>query len=148
MAEHVKVISFGDALAQADDLVGVEFDDPPAAPADHVIVGLLAETDLVMGTVGVEADLLENAAVNQQRERPVDGGLAHGLVALAEVLEHLIGLEMTVDRQHGVEDLGPSDRILDTVLPQVRAKRFARLVSVLFASFANHVVFGRDSIPQ
>ncbi len=55
------------------NVFGRKFNYPPASPAYHVIVRFLAEIVLVVGLLYVEAHLLEDATVDEKRERAIDG---------------------------------------------------------------------------
>src|SRR5262249_47654082 len=84
VAHHLEAVARGDALLHALELLVLELDDRPAGQADHVFVVALRE--LVEHGVGLEAQLLDQAALDQQLERAVDGrepdaglGLAHPL---------------------------------------------------------------------
>lgn len=127
MAGRVEVMLPGDTVAQLNHVGGGELDDSPAATANHVIVRSLAEGVLVIGLLYIEADLLEDAAIDQQRKGPVDGGFAHLFTAVSEHIEHLIDLEVLMEFEHGVYDLPPSGGVFDPVILQVFLKDLARV---------------------
>ena len=68
----MKTMSLGDCLAQRSDFVGREFDDPTAAPTNHVIVCVFTVGVLIVSLLDVESDLFEDAAIHQQRQRSID----------------------------------------------------------------------------
>jgi len=128
MTDDVELVLSGDSISQGDDLVGGEFDDVPAALADHVIVRRLAEDLLVVGLFRLEAHLFENTAFDQQMERAVDGGFAYVVLMFVEETQQLLSLEMCAQGENGVQDQSASARVLDGVVSQVLAKRRSHIV--------------------
>ena len=90
--------------AKVDHVFTSELDDASASSAHHVVVGGLAETAFVMGLLNVEADLLEDAAADEEGEGSVDGGLGDAVTLLAEGEEQLLGFEVVGEVEDGVED--------------------------------------------
>ncbi|MCG3137677.1 MAG: hypothetical protein HJJLKODD_01526 [Phycisphaerae bacterium] len=72
----------GQLIAQNLNARAGKFNDPPALPADHVVVRQLPQGKFIMGLLITEMDLLEDSAVHQQRQGSVDGRLAHPQSAL------------------------------------------------------------------
>ena len=119
VADDVKVVLPGDSIAQLDHFIGGELDDSPTPSAEHVVVGILAEGSLVVGLLHVEMGFREDAAVNQQVERSVDGGFAHVVSVLAQRAEKLLRLEVLMEGQHSIQDPATGTGILDPVVAQV-----------------------------
>src|SRR5687767_4703042 len=80
--------AIGDPVLQALDLVILELEDQAAAGTDEVIVVLAG--DLVARLPVAELALVREAAVDQELERAIDGGVADPLVALAHPAEQLV----------------------------------------------------------
>ena len=128
MASHMEVVSLCDPPAQLDDLVRAEFNDPTAPATDHVVMGCLAERMFIMGELGIKAHLLENAAVHQEGERTVDGGLAHSMAPLPQEIQDLFRFEMIPHVQNDVQDLPPCGGVANPVILQVFAEGLPQLV--------------------
>jgi hypothetical protein len=140
MTYDVKMVTSGDAGPQLDHLVRSELRDPSATTADHVVVWPPTESMLVVSLFYFETHLLQNPAVNQQRERPVDRCLPDLMTAIAQQLEDLIGLKMAIQLQHGVENLLPRRGVLDPVPLEVLPERPAQFFRAMDVVQATHKV--------
>ena len=123
MGHGLEAVAVGDRVAETEDLLAVELDDLAAAAADHVIVRALAEGVLVAGELVAELHLLDDAAVDQQRQRAVDRGLGDALARLANVDQQLLGLEVLVRwPRTSCRSVCRSRRVLQPALAQVLAE--------------------------
>ncbi len=111
----MEVILSGDAGAERDDVVAAELDDSPAAAADHVVVRVFAVAEFIVGLFDVEADLFEDAAVDQKGKCAVDGGLGNVLVSSTEGEEQSLRFEVVANLQDGLEDATPGRSEFDSV---------------------------------
>ena len=119
----MKTMSLADCFAQRLDFVGGEIDDPTAATTNHVIVRVFTVGVLIVSLFDVESDLLENSAIHQERQRPIDRGFSDLLAAFSQQVEHLLGLEVLVQVQNRIQNDPPGDRVLDAVCLQIPAER-------------------------
>lgn len=138
MASNVEMMSSGDSPAQLDDLIGGELDDPPAPVADHVVVRVLPERMLVVSLLDVETHLLENPATHEQRQRSVDGGLAHFVAPFFQQIQNLLRLEVILKFEHGVKNLPSRTGILDPAVLQILAKSLPKLLRTMKMMYISH----------
>ena len=66
MRDGVEAVFAGQSPAKGDHLVAGEFEDSAASMANHVIVGVFAESQLVVRLFDVESNLFEDSAFDQQ----------------------------------------------------------------------------------
>jgi len=118
------------STSQLDDIVACEFDDTPAPAADHVIVRIFTETKFVMGLFHIKSHLLENTAIDQKRQRSVNGSLRCPLSALTHCEQQLLRFEVVGDVENGVEDVLPRQRILDASVFEIALEHGTRLVRI------------------
>lgn len=134
-----------DPLAKFEHFLSAEFDDSPATPAYHVIMRALPEGVFVMGLLDLKTHLLEYAAFHEERKRPVDGGLADFLPAVAKQVQHLLGLEMLVEIEDGIENLATGSGVFDAPFAQKLAEcgvnlfRSMQVVQVTHGSRTNRL---------
>ena len=103
MAEHSEVAEVrGDLVLQALDLVVFELEDQAALHADQVIV--VFSDDLVARLAVAELALDGDAAVHEQLERAVHGGVADARVALADLREELVDRDVLARAQEQLDD--------------------------------------------
>ncbi len=119
-----------ESASQLDDVVAGEFDDATASAADHVVVGVFAETEFVVGLLHVETHLFENAAIDQKRQRSVDRSLGDALPALTQCEQQLFRFEVVGNAEHGVEDVLPRRGVFDVSVFEVALERETRLFRV------------------
>ena len=120
------MIPLRDPRTQFQDFVRRELDDSPATAADHVVVRALAERVFIVRLLYVKPDLFQDTAVDEEGQRAVDRRLAHLQALFPEEIQNLLGLEMVLHLQHGIEDFSPRAGILDPpplgILSQNRVK--------------------------
>ena len=131
VADYVEVVLSCDPFPQLDHFIGSELDDSPTPPTEHVIVRVLAEGVLVVGLLDVETDLLKDAAVHQQGQRPVHRRLPDVKPPLFDGIDNLLGLEVLVHVEHHVEELPPWTGELDPVIAEVLAECLPRLIGTV-----------------
>ena len=96
-----------------------------------MIVRTAAEGMLIVRLLHLETNLLENAAIHEQRKRPVDGGLAYVMPALPEEGEDLLGLEVPLQFKNGVENLVSGDGVFDAVSFQIVVERLPQILGLM-----------------
>ena len=87
-------------IAQSEDLVIAELDDSIAIGAMQVIVRGVTVIVLERGAIR-QAELAEQARLDQESQRPVDRGAADPLSGIVKFSHQLIGIEVLV----GMEDV-------------------------------------------
>lgn len=95
----------GDAFAEGDEFGDVDGEDFAGVESDEEVARASAVGELVVGVVGVDEDLLDDAGVLEEADGAVDGGFGDAEVLLFECGLELIGLEEVVELEDGVEDL-------------------------------------------
>src|SRR5689334_12444190 len=96
-----------DGVLERLDLLVLELHDPPADGADEVVVVVPSEDRLVHHLAAPELAGLDEAPVDQESERAVDGGAADVLAMRAHAVEELLRGEVPVLAEDRVEDLAP-----------------------------------------
>lgn len=128
MADRVEVVPTRDPRAQLDHFVGRKLDDPPAAAADHMIMRTFTKCVFVVRLFHVETHLLEDPALHKQGERSIYGGFPDLVTSLSQQVQDLLGFEVILQIEHGVQDLLPRGRVLDPVVSQVPSKDLSQVV--------------------
>ena len=98
------VVFAADFLLQLADLLGEKFDRTAAFGADHVVMAAAVVLVLVAGDAVVEGDFAGQAALRQQFERAIHGGVADaGIFFLHQAVE-FVGGKMVAGFEEGTED--------------------------------------------
>ncbi len=95
-----KPVRQADRVAELEDLVVAELDDPVARSCNAVIVGGIAVIVLERAAIG-QPELAEQSGLDQQPQRPVDGRTADVMTGVVQVTDQLVGVEVLV----GIEDM-------------------------------------------
>lgn len=132
MTCDMKLVTPSDAVAHAFHLVGVELYDPTTAATYHVIVWCLAEGVFEIRLLHVKPSLTQYATIHEQWKRAIDRGFADAKPAFLQGVHDLLRLEVVCEGQHGVENVAPRQRVLDTMIAQVLNKRLANLLGFMY----------------
>src|SRR5262245_28491123 len=95
VAGGAKPVLQADRVAQPEDLIIAELDDPVAARAVEMIVGGITVVMLERTAIG-QAELAEQPGLDEQPERPIDGRAADLVPSVMEVADQLVGVEVLV----------------------------------------------------
>ena len=99
-----KAVRQAHRVAQLQDLVVAELDDPVARRAVQVIVGRVAVVVLERAAIG-QPQLAEQPGFDQQPQRPIDRRAADLVTGVVQVANQLVGIEVLV----GIEDMTDQD---------------------------------------
>jgi len=72
----------------------------------------------------LEIDLLNQSAVDEERDGPVEGGLGDPLLLVPQPQEELIHIEVIVDREDLIDNRLPFRRVAEPLFLDVFAKLF------------------------
>jgi hypothetical protein len=91
-------------LLEAADILREKFDRTAAVGADHVVMAATVVLVLVAGNTVVEGDLAGQAALRQQFQRAVDGGISDvGIFFLHQAVQ-FVGGEMVAGFEKRMQD--------------------------------------------
>jgi len=91
-------------LLEAAHVLGKEFDGTAAIRADHVVMAAAVVLVLVAGNAVVEGDFAGQAALRQQFQRAIDGGVADAGVFFLHQAVQFVGGEMVAGFEKGMQD--------------------------------------------
>ena len=111
-----------DLLLELTNFLGKEFDGAAAIGADHVVVAATVVLVLVAGNAVVEGDFAGQAALRQQLQRAVDGGVADAGVFFLHQTMEFVGGEMVAGFQEGMQNGVALRRLLQANGLQVAMK--------------------------
>lgn len=116
MPRYVKVMLPSDLNTQFEQFTRRKFHDAPATTANHVVMRILAEGVLVMGLFDVESDLFQHTAVDKERERSVNRGLADFQALFSDEIENLFGFKVLRDIQDRLKNRPTGCGLADTMV--------------------------------
>lgn len=126
----MKAVLARDLGAQRDEGGGRELGDAAAPSADHVVMRFCAKADFVKRAARVEANLFEDAALDEQGQRSVDRGFSDRGVLRFEFFVDGFGLEVVVEFEHSREDFAARGGASDAAALKEAAERFPYPVCV------------------
>jgi len=124
MGCYSKVVFFPDAALNDPDFIICKLNDPAAAHASEVTVLFLAIDVFIVEMPVLEIDLLNQSAVDEERDGPVEGGLGDPLLLVPQPQEELIHIEVIVDREDLIDNRLPFRRVAEPLFLDVFAKLF------------------------
>jgi hypothetical protein len=122
MVGHVELVFLSDSLPQGDQFPGRKLDDTATLTAHQVVVRFFTENPLIMQLFYIKPDLLENIALDKQRQRSIDGGFAYIQSPILQCIKQLFRLEVFVDIKYDVKNVLPGLGKLDAILAEVYAE--------------------------
>ena len=122
----MEAVLVGQSSAKGDHFVAGEFEDSAASMANHVIVGVFAESQLVVRLFDVESNLFEDSAFDQQGKRAIDGRLGDAVASSPQGEQELLRLEMVLHLEHGFEGSLSGFGELDAAAFEVASEGFGR----------------------
>jgi hypothetical protein len=105
-----------EAVAERGDLGQVNADELTCVDVDEQGAGPLAIRELIVGLFAVDQDLLDDAGVCKELDRPVDRGFRDAKAGGAHVAEELLGLKDIAASNDRVEDVRALSGVLETGL--------------------------------
>jgi hypothetical protein len=95
----------GDAVVKQGRIVVFKFDDSVTIQADEVIVlRFIQKVRIVKSLVSAEIDLAQQIAIHEQLKGAINGRAGDGAVQLAGLFKQLVGVEMIVGGEGGLDD--------------------------------------------
>lgn len=120
---------FADAVSEVDQFREFDRGDLAGVDVDEKCRGALAIGELVVGGLGVEEDLLDDAGFGEQLDGAIDGGFADAKAGGTHGGEQLVGLKDTrsvaIAADDRVENLGSLRGVLEPDLLEFPAKHGA-----------------------
>ena len=98
------VVLAADFLLELADFLGKEFDGAATVGADHVVMAAAVVLVLVAGDAVMEGDFAGQAALRQQLQRAVDGGVADAGVFFLHQAVEFVGGKMVAGFEEGMQD--------------------------------------------
>jgi hypothetical protein len=111
-------------LLELADFRGEELDGTATISANHVVVAAAVVLVLVAGNTVVEGDFAGQAALCQQLQRAVDGGVADARIFFLHQAVEFFGREMVAGFEEGVKNGVTLRRLFQADGPQVAVKDF------------------------
>jgi hypothetical protein len=124
MGCYGKVVLFPDPGLNGHDFIICKLNDPSAAHASEVTVMFVAIDVFIVEMPVLEIDLLNQSAVDEERDGPVEGGLGDPLLLVPQPQEELIHIEVIVDREDLIDNRLPFRRVAEPLFLDVFAKLF------------------------
>jgi hypothetical protein len=125
------VILAADFLLELADFLGKEFDRTAAVGADHVMMAAAIVLVLVAGDAVMEGDFAGQAALCQQFESAVDGGVADAGVFFLHQAVKFVGGEMVAGFEKGMQDYVALRGLLESDALQMAVQYFLGLADHL-----------------
>lgn len=111
-----------DLIAQFAQLLAAEFNDLTCRYANQVIVYLPADYNIVVRSLVVEEDLLEDAGVLKMGERAIHGRPAHSVTQLPQIDRKLLGLKKGGFAQNSIKNHRTFGREFQFLAAQILAE--------------------------
>jgi len=124
MGCYSKIVLFPDPALNRRDSVICKLNDPSAADTSEVTVMFVAIDVLIVEMAVLEIDLLNQSAVDEEGDGPVQGGLGDPLLLVPQPQEELIHIEVIVDREDLIDNRLPFRRVAEPLFLDVFAKLF------------------------
>ena len=106
-----EVVAAGQPLLEALDLGVHDLKDLPAPDADQMVVVVVAEEVLVPGHAVLEGHLAAESALAEEPQGPVDGGESQRGMGPADLPVQLVGGEVVLGPQEGLQDDAPGPAV-------------------------------------
>jgi hypothetical protein len=118
------MILAADVLLQLADFLGKKFDRTATVGANHVVMAAAVVLVFVACDAVVEGDFAGQAALCQQFQRAVDGGISDAGVFFLHQAVEFVGGEMVASLQKSVQDYVALRRLFQSDALQVAVKDF------------------------
>jgi hypothetical protein len=122
MGSDGKIVLFSDFTLDAYDFIICKLDDPAAADTSKVAVMFVAIDVLVVEMAVLEIDLLNQSAVDEEGDGPVQGGLGDPLLLVPQPQKEFIHIKMIVDGEDLIDNRLAFRRIPQPLFFDVFAK--------------------------
>lgn len=107
MGCYSKAILFPDSSLDGPNCIICKLNDPATVDTSEVAVMFVAINALVVKVTILEINLLNQTAVNEEWDGPVEGGLGDPLILVSQTQEEFIDVEVVVDSEDFLNDRLP-----------------------------------------
>jgi hypothetical protein len=122
MGCHSKAVLFPNTILNGPDFIICKLNDPAAANTSEVTVMFVAIDVLIVEMAVLEIDFLNQSAVDEEGDGPVEGGLGDALLLVPQPQKELIHVEVIVDREDLIDNRLPFRRVSQPLFLDVFTK--------------------------